>query len=270
METRKSLFPFFLQHAFHIAIFMVFALFLNGCAAFKVTEPPRSATEQLLLSTSTDRALASADFTMFANQKVFLDTSFFDSYDSKYAVGEIRDALSRAGALLMPDAKSGDIIIEARTGALSADNADSLIGVPSTGIPIPLAGAVSIPEIAFYKSQKQFAYAKIALLAYANQSRMHIYSSGPLVGKSYNNYRKILFIAWVRTDIPEKQEKEDAAEKYQSWFLQYDPTNLPLPRAATTVSPTNAPSMQSTNLPSTNVTPTNVPAATNDMFHEAL
>jgi len=275
METRRNLFQFFAQFAFVIAIFTALTLFLGGCAAFKVTEPPRAATEQLLLSTSADRALASADFTMFANQKVFLDTSYFDSYDSKYAVGEIRDALNRAGALLMPDAKSAGIIIEARSGALSDDNAVSLIGVPSTGIPIPLAGSVSIPEIALYKSQKQFAYAKIALLAYANQSHAHIYSSGPLVGKSYNKYRKILFLGWVGSDIPEKQKKPADSEKYQSWSSQCDLTNIPPPGAvakmsSVNMSPTNAPPSQATNLPSINITPTNVPAATNDPFHPAL
>ena len=251
METRRNLFPFSAQFAFRIAIFIALALLVNGCAWFKLTEPPRSATEQLLLSTSADRALASADLTMFANQKVFLDTTYFDSYDPKYAIGEIRDALSRAGALLENSPTNSDIIIEARAGALSTDSSDSLIGVPSTGLPIPLAGAVSIPEIAFYKSQKQFGYAKIALLAYANQSRAHIYSSGPLVGKSYNDYRKILFVAWVRSDIPEKQKKEKNAEKYQSWFPQYDLTNIPSPGAATNLPPVNAPS---TNAPPTTTT----------------
>ena len=241
------------QFAFVIAIFIAAALFCGGCANINLTNPPRSATEQLLLSTSADRALASADLTMFANQKVFLDTTYFDSYDSKYAIGEIRDALSRAGAL-MPDAKSSDIVIEARAGALSTDSSDSLIGVPSTGLPIPLAGAVSIPEIALYKSDKQQAYAKIALLAYANQSRAHIYSSGPLAGKSYNTYHKILFVAWTFTDIPEKQKKEKTAEKYQSWFPQYDPTNMPVTVTTTNAAPSRTPS---TNIPFTNAPPIN-------------
>ena len=141
--------------------------------------------------------------------------------------------MNRAGTLLETNAKDADIIIEARAGALSTDSADTLIGVPSTGLPIPFAGAVSIPEIAFYKSEAQFAYAKIALLAYANQSRAHIYSSGPLVGKSYNKYHNILFISWVFTDIPEKQKKPEKTKKYQSWFPQYDFANMPSPVSVT-------------------------------------
>ena len=97
--------------------------------------------------------------------------------------------------MLEPDAKGADIIVEARAGALSIDSSDSLIGIPNTGLPIPLAGTVSIPELAFYKAEKQFAYAKIALLAFANQSRTHIFSSGPLAGNSYNKYHKLLFVS---------------------------------------------------------------------------
>ena len=239
-------------------ILVLAALPGGGCASYKLTNPPRSATEQLLLSTAADRALASADLTMFAKKAVFLDTTYFDSYDSKYALGEIRDALSRAGALLEPDAKDADIIIEARAGALSTDSADTLIGIPNTGLPIPLAGTVSIPELAFYKSEKQFAYAKIALLAYANRSRAHIFSSGPLDGKSYNKYHKVLFVSRVFTDIPEKQTKAKKAEKYQSWFPQYDLAIMPLPGSTTNPPSKNAPS---TNAPSADVFATNSPPA---------
>jgi|SRR5665213_866623 len=81
-----------------------------------------------------------------------------------------------------------------------------LIGLPSTGLPIPLAGVLSIPEIALYKSQKQFSLAKISLLAYSTHSGSHLFSSGPLVGKAYSKYYKFLgFITYTRTDLPEKE-----------------------------------------------------------------
>ncbi len=244
---------------FGAGIFLIVAALVGGgCASYRLTNPPRSATEQLLLSSAADRALVSVDLSVFLNQRVFLDATYFDGYDSKYAIGEIRDALNRAGALLEPDARDAGIIIEARAGALSTDSADTLIGVPNTGLPIPLAGTVSIPEVALYKSEKQFAYAKIALLAYANQSRAHVFSSGPLAGKSYNKYHKILFIAWTSTDLPEKQKKPENAEKYQSRFPQYDLANMPLPSSTTNPPSTNAPA---THQPPSGIPTTNLPAA---------
>jgi hypothetical protein len=182
------------------------ALLCGGCTVTKMTEPPRSASEQFLLSTAADRAIAKADLSGFANQKVFLDNSNFDSYDPKYVIGSIRDALNRAGALLVSAAAQADIILEPRSGGLSIDSSSSLLGIPSTGLPVPLAGAVSIPEIAIYKSDKDFSTAKLALLAYTNKTGGHFYSSGPLVGKAFDkNFKLIGMISWVRTDIPEEK-----------------------------------------------------------------
>lgn len=228
----------------------IFAAFLTGgCVTNKITDPARTATEQLLLSTATDRALQSPDFMIFANRKVFLDATYFDSYDSKYVLGTVRDALSRAGALLQGSAASSDIIIETRSGALSIDSSDTLFGIPNMAVPVPFAGVLTIPELAFYKSDTQDSTAKIALLAFAKESGAHVYSSGPLDGKSYDQHYRLLFISWIRTDIPEKQKNKKEAWQYQGWFPQYDPANLPS---------TNAPSA---NLHPANPSSTNTPAA---------
>ncbi len=181
------------------------AILGGGCTQTTLTAPQRSATEQLLLSTAADRAIATSHLELFENKKVYFDGTYFDSYDAKYALGSIRDALTRAGAMLVREVTNSDIIIEARAGALSIDAADTLIGVPSTGMPVPLAGTVSIPELAFFKSQKQFSLAKLALLAYDAKSGKHVYSSGPMIGKAYNHfYRFIGFVSITRTDIPAK------------------------------------------------------------------
>lgn len=139
-----------------------------------ITSPPRSVTEQLLLSTAADRALTNADFQIFADKKIYLDATYFDSYDSKYAIGSIRDALSRAGALLVEAATNSDVIIQARSGGLSIDGSDSLIGVPNLILPIPFSGPLPIPELALYKTQKQHYIAKIALLAYSTHPQRQI------------------------------------------------------------------------------------------------
>jgi hypothetical protein len=254
MEARKKLFSW--QSVFGIAILTAIAFVIAGCASQSMTNPPRAATEQLLLSTSADRALAAADLNVFIGRKVFLDTTYFDSYDSAYAIGEIRDALSRAGALLVPDSKSADIILEARSGALSVDSDTSLLGIPTLVIPIPFVGPLQIPELAFYKTEPQNSYAKIALLAYANQSRKHVYSSGPLLGRSYNKYHEILFASWITTDIPEKQKTKKKMENDQTWFPQYDLRNMPPVSTNAAASPA-APA--ATNAPATTVS-TNIAA----------
>lgn len=225
-------------------MFVISALFSGGCASSLVTNPPRSATEQLLLSSAADRAMASVDLDIFAGRTVYVDFTYFDSYDSKYAEGEVRDAVSRAGALLTDNETNADVIIQARAGALAIDATTILVGIPNMSVPIPLSVPIEIPEIAFYKTETQHSYAKIALLAYVNKTRAHIYSSGPLLGKALHDYHKILIVSWVATDIPEKEKTKTKAEKYKIWSPQYDVQNMPKPASsaprnppATTVQP---------------------------------
>lgn len=190
------------------------AIYLAGCAQTNMTNPARSAVEQLLLSTAADRAMKSVDLSAFAGKKVYVDATYFDSYDPKNALGTIRDAVSSAGGLLVPNATNAEYVIEARSGALSVDYDQTLIGMPNTGVPIPLAGTFNLPEIALYKSEKQLSTAKIALLAYSRATGEHYFSSGSMVGNSHNYYYKLLgFITWTLTDIPEKERKRKHPEE---------------------------------------------------------
>ena len=215
----------------------------GGCTTSRTTDPARSATEQLLLSTAADHALQAIRLTPFAGRKVFLDAAYLDSYDSKFVVGEVRDALSRAGALLEENAANADIIMEVRSGAFSTDTSAYLLGIPNITVPIPLAGPLQTPELAFYKSDQHTSTAKFALLAFARESRSHLYSSGPLDGKSFDTHYKLLFFSWARTDIPEKHKKP---ETDPNWLPQYDFDNLPVNHTnavpPASPAPTNAPS----------------------------
>jgi len=225
------------RRQFVLSISCLLAAWLaGGCTTEKNTTPARSATEQLLLSAAADRAARAANLEIFAGRRVYLDAAYFDSYDSKYALGTVRDALSRAGALLMESPTNSEIIVEARSGALAIDMADTMFGIPAMSVPLPLTGLVQTPELAFYKAQKQNSAAKFALLAYAHESRAHIYSSGPLDGTSSLNHYRLLVVSWTHTDLPEKLRRAKAAQAAQPWSPQSDLTNMP-PAGAATNSP---------------------------------
>jgi hypothetical protein len=206
--------------------FLLATAWLAGCTTNKMTTTPRTATEQLLLSTATDHALQSLGLEIFAGRRVFLDGTYFDSYDSKYVLGTVRDALSRAGARLVDVATNSEIVVEARSGALAIDESDTMFGIPSIGVPIPLSGTVQTPEIAFYKVERQRSVAKFALLAYTRRPGAHVYSSGPLDGRSFDKHSRVLFVSWHRTDVPEKQREPAKMQEAQTWFPQSDLENL--------------------------------------------
>lgn len=197
----------------------------TGCVQTNLTAPPRAGMEQLLMSTAADRAWNTVSLDIFTNKSVFVSSNYFEAYDAKYALGTIRDALSRAGARLVASEEKADLIVEPRSGALSIDEADSIIGIPTTGLPIPLAGNIEIPEIALFKSEKQFSVAKFAILAYSKDSGEHYYSSGPLVGDAFTKYYRLLWvISYTSTDIPEKQRKS----RQQGEFSSPPPPNRPI------------------------------------------
>lgn len=229
MEEREHPLGRITHFARGLAIFTGAALMLSGCVSQEITAPPESATEQLLLSQATDQALAHANLGIFAGRTVYFDFTYFDSYKSKYAQGTIRDAFSRAGALMATNSNSADVIVEARSGALSDETNTAFFGIPSIPLPLPSTSAIPItPRIALYEKDEQLAYAKIVLLAYDNKTRSHTYSSGSLDGKAYDTYKSLLLFSWWATDIPEKAKAKDK-QRFEVWFPQYDLQNLPPP-----------------------------------------
>ena len=187
---------------------------VTGCRSFRQTEPPRTATEQLLLSTAANRALTNADFSWLKGKKIFVEDKYFESYDKGDAVSLIRQHLSAAGALLTTTNDKAEIIVEIRAGVLSVNSAQTLFGIPAATAPVPLAGAVPTPEIALYKSEKDDSVSKLALFAYKRESGEYIQASPPMIGYAYFHLFKLFGISWRRTDVPEL--KKHAADGKQT------------------------------------------------------
>ena len=189
--------------------FTAIAAFLTvgtGCIKFRVSDPKRTATEQLLLSTAADHAVMQIDVSMIAGRKAFLNTTYFDAYDKEYIIGSFRDLFLSSGVLLVDTAAEAEVVVEARSGAFSIDAADTLTGVPTLPFPVPFAGVVQTPEVSLYKSERHKSIAKFALVAYERESRKHVTSIGPTVGTAYDNHYQFLgIIKFETTDIPEKQ-----------------------------------------------------------------
>src|SRR5262245_31866595 len=117
------------------------AALASGCSTVRVTEPARTATEQLLISTAADRATAQLEMDNLAGKKVFLVDARFDGYDKPYAISLLEDRLLRLGALIVKKAGDAQVVVEIRSGALSTDHDTFLIGIPALTVPIPMAGA---------------------------------------------------------------------------------------------------------------------------------
>ncbi|MDG2125133.1 MAG: hypothetical protein P8J87_15630 [Verrucomicrobiales bacterium] len=192
----------------------------SGCAQTDITKPKRSAVEELLISRAADSAVGEMDVTALSGKKVYFEEKYVGATDDSdggyvgdklYLLGSIRNLISANGGRLVDTAGDAEVIVEARSGALSIDNSESLIGMPAVPIPIPSVGTFETPELPLYKTEKQYSVAKVALFAYDASSRKHLLSSGTTTGLSHHHYYKALgIITWNDTDLPEKSTSSAA------------------------------------------------------------
>ncbi len=188
------------------------ALALNACTIIRDTQPARSATEEMLISTAAERVSDRMQLDFAHGAKVFVDPADFEGYDSKYALGTFKDRLLRRGALLVSDKNQADFVIAPRSGALSNNQRDFLIGIPSVTLPVPLTGPVTTPELALYKRELEQGVAKVAVTAYDAKTGALRQSLDPEYGYSDRKRWLVLFvISWRRDDLmPDaKRDKEE-------------------------------------------------------------
>jgi hypothetical protein len=200
------------MHRAGAAIFALMALILamlalGACTTVRESSPQRTATEQLLISTAVDRAIAQVNLKIPTGTKVFVDSEQLDGTDGKYAAGEMKDRLLRNGANLVNDKGKADAVVEVRAGALSIDDKQTLVGIDTFDAPIPFAGqAAKIPQIALYKDSVRQGVAKIAAFGYSTSDGKLIDLANPQFGYSHQHERTVLFFfTWRSSDLPEEE-----------------------------------------------------------------
>jgi hypothetical protein len=187
-----------------------FGLLLAGCSTQNQTTTARSATEELLVSGAADHAAQKLSAAVPPGSKIFLDTTNFDALDGKYAIGAIRDALARHGDDLADSKAASDMVVELRSGASAIDQRDTLVGVPSYNIPIPLAGSLALPKIALYDKATQQGVAKFAATGINPKTGAIMVPGDPQYGYAHQTkYTALLFFSWSRDDlVPDNQRDQ--------------------------------------------------------------
>jgi hypothetical protein len=163
----------------------------GGCASVRVSDPPRTATEQFLLSTAAAEAVQQLSFEQLRDRTVYVDTTYFAASDEAFVLGELRARLLLAGVQIARDRETAQIILEVRSGGVGIDRYDSLLGIPSVLLSPMAAQAtassgipLATPEVAITKHTEQRGVAAVAFVAYWADSGEVVASSGPFVGRS--------------------------------------------------------------------------------------
>jgi uncharacterized protein DUF6655 len=183
---------------------------LAGCTTVRETQPPRTATEELLISSAVDHALDRFRPPIPAGTRIWVDARTSDSFDERYLVSAVKDRLLRQGGLLVAEKSSADAIVEVRAGALSIDSKGMLVGVPELALPIPFVGATKTPELSVAKRVEHNGVAKIGVTVYdAHTGALLPYSpSAPVYGFSdTTDWAVFSLFGWNRSDqLPEGVE----------------------------------------------------------------
>lgn len=150
----------------------------SGCGVTRTSDSKRTATEQLMVSSAIERAVARIDCSPLAGRRVFLDASFMDDVgDGKYLVSTLRHQLLASGCLLADKVESAEVIVEARAGAIGTDRSELVVGIPGTTVAVK-GNEVTTPDVSIAKRSEQRGVAKVSLHAYERESGRPVWQSG--------------------------------------------------------------------------------------------
>lgn len=178
---------------------VILAFLLASCTTMRQTEPQRTATEEMLISSAADRAVDELKLNV-SGKAVLVEASNYKGLDAEYTVAAVRGLVVKDGGRLVADRKTADVVIEMRNGAQSVDQKEFLVGIPSFDVPIPLAGSLTFPEIALYSRKEDIGVSKLTIANYS-AGGAPVGSSGPVYGFSHDrHYKLLIFIGWKNQD----------------------------------------------------------------------
>ena len=166
----------------------------------------RTATEQLVLSDSVDRAVRAIDFSPISGLDCWLDTSNIKpaskptSYvNDGYIISSLRNQLAAAGCNLVSERDDAEVVVEARVGTLGSDHHEVTYGFPSNNLLsqaavfVPTAPPIPpLPDIAVAQKDDQTGAMKLAVFAYDAATGSAIWQSG--IATAQSNGRETWFL----------------------------------------------------------------------------
>lgn len=176
---------------FVLACSMSLLAVLCACSTPWVTDTPRSAVEQYLISTTVDRCVGFANFMEYMDKKVFMDYEYFaPQVDKPYAQGVLETRLASFGLVVTKKVEEADIIVQPLCGVLGTDHNKFFIGTPALPIPVmDTTLSVVIPEIPIFMKFTRKAYGKFTFNIYNAKDRKLIKSVvGVKSSAVYNNW----------------------------------------------------------------------------------
>ena len=171
-------------------------LLAAACASSNQISPQEpSASAQLLLVRSLDRAIAQLDVSRFVGRRV--DVELVAQGGLKDFASElVKKRLRERGVQVSADAPAQKLQVFATV--LGTDRGETLIGIPATYLPVLGIGS---PQVAVFKWVRNRGLVELELDALEPQSGEVVNRFGPVVGTAkHDDYTLLIFITFTVTD----------------------------------------------------------------------
>ena len=173
-------------------------LLVSACASTTESNIGRTATEQLLLTRAADKAVEGLSLPLPTGTTIFVDETYFQADNSRYAISAIRAALSDAGYRLTRTRDEADAVFEVRTGALSLEQMRRVVGIPEMRIPInENLNVVSLPELSVYSNRDRAGVAEFSGFLYEAKTGAPLGAVLPMIGQyRIRSHKLLMIVTW--------------------------------------------------------------------------
>ena len=208
-----------MQRTFVASSLLVSALLCSGCSLTQeFSPPPRTATEQLLLTQAVEHALHNLTAELPKEATLQIDVTGLQTDRARFnMVGKdravlygasldlllIRDSvatgLGRLGYRIDPRDTEPAYLARVVVESFGATRGVTFFGMPPVqSVLIPFA----LPALTLYGAEGQKGYARVHVDFFENQSGKFVGSSPTMIGRTYyNQYTLLFFFTWQTTDL---------------------------------------------------------------------
>jgi len=206
----------FLRPAFLV---LALSLTLGACATVTENRPSRTATEYLLLTRAIDQAARQFSIGVEPGKRVHLNTRYLSGEGADYAASAFREALVAGGARLAEDRLESDVIVEMRAGAMSIDQMNRLLGMPSLTIPTSQnLTTATIPELSVYSRRDRTGVVEFNAFAYETQSGRPVALATRVSGVTkVQSHKLFMILTWGRQELRPESPMTGNIPWWRNW-----------------------------------------------------
>jgi hypothetical protein len=168
---------------------------VSGCAAQRtLTQTPRSATEQLLLSAAAERSATQIVSPDVQGTRVYLEVTGLTK-DAEFARDTVANELQARGAVIVTEATKATHTVRIVVQALGTDQTESFFGVPA------MSGIIPIPEIVLFKRNRQTARSRLRFTVIDARTGQTVGQAQEVEGRTVFTRLAILAFAFEWSDV---------------------------------------------------------------------